>query len=252
MKVLITGAGTLGKAFAAHLYSAGYNITLVDNNEWALAALNGAPYKRLLDSYVNVDWAAYDLVIHTAAYKHVDLCEKNKKACRYNNVNLYGLALTKACGQAQVLFISTDKAVEPLSVYGKTKEAGEKLTKEYGGLIARLGNIKLSTGSVIPIWEQTKAEGKPLPVTDPEMSRYMIDVDEAVAKIWALYPQASAGDVIIPAMGDPIRLGDLIHSLYPGYPQAIIGKRPGEKQHEKLKWDTEQVAYEDANGQIVR
>lgn len=257
MKTLITGfAGSLGTAFTNYCLDRGDEVVGVDNNEWAVAAF--PDHERLTKVLADFTDAPptddpkgfYGLIIHCAAYKHVDLIEANQYSAKVNNVEKTRLLYERIKGP--ILFISTDKAVEPLSVYGKTKHEGEVFTRRAKGIIARLGNIMGSSGSVIPKWEAAIEKGEPLPITDPEMTRYMIPVDEAVEKIMTLYPQAQPGQVIIPSMGEPIRLGAMVGNLYPGYAVKIIGIRPGEKLHEKLKWDKEQTIYQDENGEIVR
>lgn len=161
----------------------------------------------------------------------------------------------------KTLFISTDKAVEPASFYGRTKMIGEQFTREVGGIVARLGNILGSSGSVIPKWEAAISRGEPLPITDPAMTRYLIPAEEAVKKILQLLPQAVPGDTIIPEMGEakPLlaiadevlaRHGMSLDSYTPG--TVTIGRRPGEKQHEKLYWDDEKVIVRSTDGIIVR
>jgi UDP-N-acetylglucosamine 4,6-dehydratase len=263
MRCLITGfGGTLGTEFVKQLLKKNWDVVGVDNAEWCVAAFFDHPNltKRLMDfSDITGD---HDLIIHCGAYKHVDLIENNQDSALVNNITKY-LQLLKNCTFKKLLFISTDKAVEPSSYYGWTKQEGERITFEYGGIVARLGNIMASNGSVIPKWEKCIDDGVPLPITDPNMTRYMISVEEAVAKILHLLPHANPGQVIIPEMGEPIKLMDLVdqviekHGLKYGfmgepesYPTEIIGLRPGEKMHEKLKWDNEIEIYKDKNGGI--
>jgi FlaA1/EpsC-like NDP-sugar epimerase len=258
MRTLITGfAGTIGGEFTRQLLAKGWQVTGVDSNEWAVAQFEDYPnLDKKLDDFKNVG-GDYDLIIHCAAYKHVDLIESNQDSAYSNNVvktaNFYNNI------QGKVLFISTDKAVEPASFYGETKKIGEELTAERGGVIARLGNVMSSNGSVIPKWEKCIEEGKPLPITDPNMTRYMIPVEKAVASILELLSHAQPGQVIIPEMGEPVRLKDLVYKVLikhdftqpHNYPTEIIGLRPGEKMHEKLKWDDEKVIYQNDLGMIV-
>jgi len=270
MKILITGfAGSLGSEFTNQLLDRGDEVVGVDNNEWGVAAFEDHPkLTKVLGDFSDMT-GKYDLIIHCAAYKHIDLIEHNKQAGFWNNVMLTEKLYNQVKGQ--ILFISTDKAVEPSSYYGKTKKIGEKLTFERNGIVARLGNIMSSSGSVIPKWEKCIEEGKPLPITDPEMTRYMIPVKDAVRKILALLPQAKSGQVIIPEMGEPIKLMDIAFKIIQkeksgyinmritgntvkwknDYPIEIIGLRPGEKMHEKLKWDNEITTYKDNNGEIL-
>lgn len=235
MNILITGNGTIGKAFARYLG----DVTVIDNSEWNIAEEDNVHYKLMDFSEWKFADNPVDLVIHTAAFKHINLGEQNVEAFIENNIYKTQKLFKEASKHgADILFISTDKAVEPCSLYGYTKAIGEHLTKTYGGAIARLGNVKGSSGSVLARWEEAYSKGKPIPITDTRMERYFIDVDEAVEQIWHGY---KAGEkLIIPDM--PLRnILDIKNELYGyDYPIEIIGKRPGEKLEEKLRWDKEE------------
>lgn len=259
--ILITGgAGSLGKAFVKLLSSyppdQSYKIIVVDNNEWALAELK-AQYPEVechLNDFSHYPFTGYeDYIIHCAAYKHVDLGESNPEAIIANNVlktlkfyNKVRHSLTR------LLYISTDKAVEPLSVYGTSKFLAERLTYSIGGSVARLGNILSSSGSVIPIWEKAIAEQRPIPITDERMTRYMIEDFDAVNQIWHEFKKGER--LIIPKMEKPVRIMDMLAEVLKrhGYDSVekyapgveIIGMRPGEKLEEKLHWDSELISNE--------
>ena len=250
----------MGSEFVRHFLSNEWQVIGLDNNEWATASFPTHPnLTKKLRGFESIT-GSYDLIVHCAAYKHIDLIESNKEAAGYNNVELTKVLYSNVTGP--VLFISTDKAVEPSSFYGQTKKEGEEITKVRGGVIARLGNIMGSSGSVIPKWEAAIAAGDPLPITDRRMTRYMTQGSEAVIKIMELYPLASPGDVIIPSLGEPISLLDLaeqtlqLHGLTlvgkNPYPIVDIGIRPAEKLHEKLSWDDEKVIISNLSGNIVR
>lgn len=246
MNILITGgAGSLGRAFAIHLMLK-HNVYIIDNNEWALTEAK----RELEDCCFQLgDFASiksligYDAVIHCAAYKHVELGESSIIAFIENNINktkdLFRIAQMDGC---RILFISTDKAVEPVSLYGYTKAIGEYLAKYYEGSVARLGNILNSSGSVIPIWEKAIADKKPLPITDMKMVRYYCEDKEAVKDIWNQFKQ---GDKLCIPKVKKITMPEMIkivlekHGLPLDYPIEIIGVRPGEKLEEKLAWDKE-------------
>lgn len=256
MNILITGAfGTLGSEFVKQLLDRGDTVTGIDNNEWAVASYPDRDgLTKVLGDFDTI-WGPYDLLIHCAAYKHVDLIENNRLAGSENNVEKTRRLYNHIA--APILFISTDKAVEPSSYYGATKQEGEALTKNFNGVIARMGNIMGSSGSVIPKWERAIVDNVPLTITDWGMTRYMQPVDNLVEKILALYPHAKPGEVIIPEMGPPLSLKDVVysvldrHSLPHDYPTVSVGMRPGEKLHEKLLWDWETAVYTDTNGIIV-
>jgi len=253
MNLITGGAGTLGSEFAKQLLEKGEEVLVVDNCEWAIAQLFDHPklIKRLSD--FSTISGKYSKIIHCAAYKHVDLIENNQDEALLNNV-VKTKKLYDNCVTNKLLFISTDKAVEPESYYGQTKQRGEELTRDYDGVIARLGNIMASSGSVIPKWEKCIEEGNPLPITDPKMTRYMIPVDRAVRFILNLLHKTKPGQIIIPEMGEPIGLIDLAQRVCDKkgveLNYEVIGLRPGEKIHEKLKWDNEQLIYKNKCGGV--
>lgn len=250
MNIIITGAaGTLGTAFVKLLHKE-YKVTAIDNNEWALAQLAD---KYDIETHL-MDFGDYsypklpcDTIIHCAAYKHVNLGEENVDAFIENNINKTRKLFKEAqFGGADILFISTDKAVEPSSLYGYTKAIGEHLAKEYDGHVARCGNFLSSTGSVIPVWENQITEGRPITITDERMMRYVIEDYDAVNRIWHSF---LAGDRLIIPKCEERRVLDILGDVLKkhGYEHAgdyepgvsIIGMRPGERLREKLRWDNE-------------
>jgi len=248
--ILITGcAGTLGKEFIRQLKDE--DVIGIDNNEWAMAELQKEfpEVKLILDDFAEwkFDQDPCDTVIHTAAYKHVNLGEENPNSFIDNNIIKTRKFFAEAYKNgADIVFISTDKAVEPCSLYGFSKAIGESLARFYGGKVVRLGNLLNSSGSVIPVWEKCIAENKPLPVTDPQMTRYVIEVEDAVKQI--LENLNNHCDLFIPDMGQPIKLQGLVknvlqkhNKMTSSYPIEIIGMRPGEKKHEKLRWEHEET-----------
>jgi UDP-N-acetylglucosamine 4,6-dehydratase/5-epimerase len=248
--ILITGgAGSLGKAFTELLKD--NQITCIDNSEWASveyqATFNMDDDQVIITDFADFKWKPnqFDLLIHLAALKHVDKGEKLPKEYIENNlvktIKLYDEADRNS---TQILFVSTDKAVEPISAYGFTKALGERLTWQYGGSVARLGNILASNGSVIPLWEKAIAEGKPIPITDKEMKRYFITAEEAVKYIW----EHRKEHLIIPPCKE-VTIWELLGEVLDkhGYKEIadykpgvdLIGIRQGEKIAEKLRWDYE-------------
>lgn len=280
-QIIITGgAGSLGRAFVKYLLEQRvksdpyegidlhgtedeehlhaleevnrmYDVTVIDSNEWAIAEMRSlhptATY--WLGDFVDYPLTgSEDVIIHAAAYKHVDLGESNVSSFITNNITKTAKFYEQTKHTlARVLYISTDKAVEPISAYGATKYLAEVLSRQSGGAVARLGNLLDSSGSVIPTWEHQIKEGLPITITDERMTRYMIDVDDAVNQIWSQFLEGRK--LIIPEMGEPVRLLDLMAEVLKrhGYEKAsdytpgvqVIGMRPGEKLHEKLIWDHE-------------
>jgi len=245
--VLITGAGgSLGRELVKYLHES-YQIIGMDNNEWACATLQNEYHdiKVLMKDFDKwrFDQDPCNILVHCAAYKHVNLCEDNPHDCIENNIIKTGKLFAEAFkNNVDILFISSDKAVEPCNTYGFSKAIGEKLCKHYNGSIARSGNFLGSSGSVIPIWEQCIAEGKPLPITDPKMTRYVIELPDAARQIWSEFLLGKK--LIIPNM-EKLTLNELKlrvlhkHNLNDDYPSKIIGPRPGEKMSEKLTWEGE-------------
>lgn len=251
MRILITGgAGSLGRAFV-RLLEPDHDVVVVDSSEWALAEIRSM-YTDVECSLA--DFADYpitgfeDVIIHCAAHKHVNLGEENASAFVENNLTKTIRLYDKMQGSiGRVLYISTDKSVEPISVYGATKMIAEHLTWEIGGQVARLGNILSSTGSVIPLWEKAISEKRPIPITDPEMVRYVLDAQSMAILTWEGFLQGKK--LIIPDMGEPVRILDMMATVLKkhGYKRpgdytpgvTIIGMRPGEKKSEKLIWDHE-------------
>lgn len=201
-----------------------------------------------------------DIVYHAAALKHVPLCEYNPFEAIKTNVigtqNVIEAAL--ACGVEKVINISTDKAVNPINTMGATKLLGEKLIIDanfYKGRkktifsCVRFGNVALSRGSVIPLFEKQIESGGPVTVTDPKMTRFIMSVSEAVNLVLRATSFAKGGEIFIFKM-PVVRLGDLVdvltEELAPKYgyalakiQQKVIGPRPGEKPYEELMTEIE-------------
>ena len=190
-----------------------------------------------------------DIVLHAAAYKHVPMVEMNpQEGERNNTVATKGLAeLSRRFGVSRFVLISTDKAVNPVSVMGKTKLAAEKAIMALNGTdgtsfcAVRFGNVFGSSGSVVPLFREQIAKRLPLTVTHPDMKRYFMTVQEAVG----LVLQAASRDekaIYTLDMGEPVRILDLAEQMirqagykpYVDIPIRITGIRPGEKLFEEL------------------
>lgn len=252
MKILITGiCGTWGKEFTRLLLSKGHKITGVDNTEQAIVSFRHdfPQVEAKLMNFHEIDFGLekIDVLIHLAAHKHIDICEENVFEAVQNNV----IATAKLFQNAQknnvkILFISTDKAVEPVSVYGFTKALGEHLAWEAGGQVARSGNIIGSNGSVFQIWEKAIKNQEKIRLTDPNMRRFFIKVGYAVKTAWEGFKKGEK--LVLINSGELNSMGDILETLlntrgytkenYPGGIE-ITGRRPGEKVVEKLEWDWE-------------
>ena len=194
-----------------------------------------------------------DVVFHAAALKHVPFLESHPQEAIKTNVfgtlNLLDAALDVGVGR--FVNISTDKAADPINVLGQTKRIAEMLTA-FAGLqgatdciSVRFGNVLGSAGSVIPTFREQLAKGEPLTVTDPEVTRYFMTIEEAVQLVVQAGSIGQNGDVLVLDMGRPVKIVDLARRLAaevtPGRAPQIefTGLRPGEKLDEVLASDAD-------------
>jgi FlaA1/EpsC-like NDP-sugar epimerase len=193
-----------------------------------------------------------DLVFHAAAHKHVPLMELNPDEAVMNNIvgTQNVLAAAVQHGVSRVVCISSDKAVNPSSVMGCCKRVTELLVQSqpYAPIASavRFGNVLGSRGSVIPLFKKQIAEGGPLTITDPGMTRYFMTIPEAVLLVLQAGAVSRGGDIFLLDMGQPIRLLDLARQMVrlsglreDEVPISFIGLRPGEKLTEELTFASE-------------
>ena len=184
-----------------------------------------------------------DIVIHAAALKQVPACEYNPIEAIMTNVmgarNVIDAALDT--GVKKVMALSTDKAVNPINLYGATKLCAEKLfvqSNSYSGAAgirfscARYGNVVGSRGSVIPLFKQQRQNGR-ITVTDPRMTRFWITLEQGVKFVIRCIEQMHGGEVFVPKIPS-MNIMDLAAAIAPGCQIEHIGIRPGEKLHEVL------------------
>jgi UDP-N-acetylglucosamine 4,6-dehydratase len=185
-----------------------------------------------------------DLVFHTAAQKHVGLSEYNPQECIKTNI-IGTQNVIESCifnNVKKFLLISTDKAVNPINLYGASKLVAEKITINANNLsgkngctfaVARYGNVIGSKGSVVPFFLKLIKEKKTIPLTDKKMTRFWISYDQAVKFIINSMQKANAGDIFVPKLKSQ-KIIDLIKLLSKKSQVKIIGVKPGEKIHEEL------------------
>ncbi len=184
-----------------------------------------------------------DYVVHAAATKIVPTAEYNPFECVKTNI-IGAMNLIDACidrGINRVVALSTDKASNPINLYGATKLASDKLFvagNAYAGThdtrfaVVRYGNVMCSRGSVIPFF-MSHANTGALPITDPRMTRFMITLEQGVELVWHAFDDMSGGEIYvkkIPSMS----ILDIANAVAPNAEKKIIGIRPGEKIHEQM------------------
>ena len=186
-----------------------------------------------------------DHVIHAAALKHVPVAEYNPGECIHTNVlgaeNVVHAALS--CGVKRVIALSTDKAANPVNLYGASKLAADKIFVAANNLagsrgtrfaVVRYGNVVGSRGSVIPFFQKLKRDGAAsLPITDPRMTRFWITLQQGVDFVLSCLRSARGGEIFVPKIPS-MRMVDLAACLAPDLPVRVVGIRPGEKLHEVL------------------
>jgi len=199
------------------------------------------------------------VVLHSAAYKHVPLMEMEPAEALRSNVVGTGNIIDAAGrhGAERFVLISTDKAVDPVNVMGKTKQLAERLmlakVTEYPNMMCaavRFGNVLGSRGSVVPIFEEKLLRGENLTVTDERVTRFFMLIPEAARLVLQAQAIGRSGDIFVLEMGDPVRIVDLARKMIAlsGIPADIefIGLRPGEKLHEVLISESEDLGLTSA------
>ncbi|MDR0320328.1 MAG: polysaccharide biosynthesis protein [Treponema sp.] len=212
-----------------------------------------------------------DAIFHTAAYKHVPMMEENPVAVIENNVlgteNLINSAVKH--GVKRFIHISTDKAVNPVSIYGASKFICEQMvlsaSKRYTGkgapnfVVVRFGNVLGSRGSIVPLFQQQIEKGGPVTVTHPDARRFFMTISEACSLVLKTGGVGENGGLYLLDMGEPVRIRDLAEQLirFHGYePETeikieYIGLRPGERLDEQL-WEADEQPVETEHSRILQ
>lgn len=186
-----------------------------------------------------------DIVIHAAALKQVPAAEYNPSECIHTNVmgaeNVVWASLSNHV--AQVVALSTDKACNPVNLYGATKLASDKTFVAANNLsgdigtrfsVVRYGNVVGSRGSVVPLFRRMLAQGATeLPVTDPRMTRFWITLNEGVDFVLSSLTMMRGGEIFVPKIPS-MKVIDLVRAMAPEAGHKLVGIRPGEKLHEMM------------------
>ena len=272
-RVIVTGAGgTIGAELARQIAALEpAHLVLLDNGEYALWQIDlelaenhaGLPREACIadvrdEARLRAVFEAVrpELVFHAAALKHVPIVEANPEEGLLTNAlgTRHVADAARACGAATMVFISTDKAVNPSSVMGASKRLAEMYVQALDlaaqrnqgmrCVTVRFGNVLGSTGSVVPLFRRQLEHGGPLTVTHPDMQRYFMTVREAVglvlqASVVGSAKQAPSEGIFVLDMGEPVKIVDLARQMIrlAGVPQveiAYTGLRPGEKLFEEL------------------
>ena len=186
-----------------------------------------------------------DLVIHAAALKHVPVAEYNPMECIKTNINGAENVISAALANEvdKVIALSTDKAANPINLYGATKLASDKLFVAANNIVGkrrtrfavvRYGNVVGSRGSVVPFFRKLLADGvSELPITDVRMTRFWITLEQGVEFVFRGFERMYGGEIFVPRIPSA-RILELAEAVAPGLPHRVVGIRPGEKLHEVM------------------
>tara|TARA_B100000965_G_C19597418_1_gene760890 strand:+ start:319 stop:1311 length:993 start_codon:yes stop_codon:yes gene_type:complete len=262
--ILITGGtGSFGRAFVKYMLKKKYfkkiiifsrdelkqfemkNDDLLKKNHKKLRFFVGdiRDKERLVNAFNNVDY-----IVHAAALKQVDTAEYNP--FEFIKTNVQGteniIQAAALCGVKKLIALSTDKAVSPINLYGATKLCADKLivaansifgNKKTSFSLVRYGNVMGSRGSIVPLFKKQLKEKKPFIITDPNMTRFNLTLNNCVDSVmWAL--KKTIGGEIIIRKSPSYKLIDVAKSISSTNKIKIIGSRPGEKKHEELISDS--------------
>jgi len=271
--VLVTGAaGSIGSELCRQVAAQGpERLVLYDRHENGMFALEKELQARhaavrlepvlgdiLLEDQLDAVFSRFrpEVVFHAAAYKHVSMAERNPLEAVRNNVlgtrNVARAAVGH--GAKEFVLVSTDKAVRPTSVMGVTKRVAERVVQGFQNgccrfVGVRFGNVLGSNGSVVPIFREQIARGGPVTVTHPDVTRYFMTIPEAVQLILQAAGTGHGGEIFVLEMGQAVRIADLARQMIrlsgfePDEDIEVVftGLAPGEKLHEELVSDGEEV-----------
>lgn len=259
--ILITGGtGSFGRALTRHLLQENSckKVIILSRDEWKQWEMRRSDplfdtpkiryflgdvrdMQRLLRAFYEVD-----LIVHAAALKQVPAAEYNPSEFINTNINgaMNVINASIDCGVKKVIALSSDKAVNPINLYGATKLCSDKLfiagNAYVGGrdypkfAVVRYGNVAGSRGSIIPYWQQLIDQGaKTLPITDERMTRFWITLEETVQFVRYCFTQMRGGEIFVPKIPS-INILDLAEAMAPHLAKEFCGIRPGEKLNELM------------------
>ncbi|HUR87791.1 MAG TPA: UDP-N-acetylglucosamine 4,6-dehydratase (inverting) [Ramlibacter sp.] len=255
--ILVTGGtGSFGKRFVASLLKDFQPARVVvysrdELKQFEMAREFDAPCMRYFigdvrDPHRLVQaMSGVDIVVHAAALKQVPAAEYNPMECIKTNVhgaeNVIRAAIENQV--TKVIALSTDKAANPINLYGATKLASDKLFVAANNMVGknptrfavvRYGNVIGSRGSVVPFFLDLVAKGaKDIPLTDKRMTRFWITLDEGVRFVMRSFERMHGGEIFVPKLPSS-RITDIAEAVAPGVPTRLVGIRPGEKLHEVM------------------
>ncbi|OYD97826.1 UDP-N-acetylglucosamine 4,6-dehydratase (inverting) [Nostoc sp. 'Peltigera membranacea cyanobiont' 210A] len=255
--ILITGGtGSFGKQFVKTILSRYQPQKVIvysrdELKQYEMAQEFNAPVMRYFIGDVrdrdrlHMAMRGVDYVIHAAALKHIPAAEYNPMECIKTNIyganNVIDVAIEQQV--EKVIALSTDKAVNPINLYGATKLAADKLfvaannivgTMKTRFAVVRYGNVVGSRGSVVPFFQKLiREKATEIPITDPRMTRFWITLQQAVDLVFNSFQRMHGGEIFVPKIPS-MKITDLAETLAPGVPIKIVGIRPGEKLHEAM------------------
>lgn len=248
--LIVGGTGSFGSAFVRKYHDV-HDLTVMSRDE-------AKQYKMRL-KYPNVKYVigdirdrdrvfevvqGFDFIFQAAALKQVPSCEFFPMEAVKTNILGTNNVLDAARG-SKVVCLSTDKAVYPINAMGISKAMMEKVAISKGAIVTRYGNVMRSRGSIIPIWEDAAQRGEPLTLTNPNMTRFLMSLNDSIDLVMFAMEHGSTGDVFV-KKAPACTMGELADAI--GGEKQVIGIRHGEKMHESLVSAEEMVRTEDLGG----